>query len=67
MVSIISGGGSHQKWKPEAMRSMWKKFNDFVWNVHIFFAKLPGAKGKSHVPSTWNAVRIIGLPSTVSW
>ena len=32
---IIRGGGSYQKCKPKTMRSLWKKIDAFVQNVHI--------------------------------
>ena len=32
---IIRGGGSYQKYKPKTMRSLWKKFDAFVQNIHI--------------------------------
>ena len=32
---IIGGGGSYQKCEPKIMRSLWKKFNAFVQNIHI--------------------------------
>jgi hypothetical protein len=42
--NVSGGSGSYQKWKPEAMGSMWGKFGAFVRNVHIhlkFDIKLP--------------------------
>ena len=52
---IIGGGGYYQKYKPKTMRSLWKKFDAFVRNVHIhprFVIKLPDYKTCSAGKST---------------